>query len=175
MARILRGRLEHCYGIIRAELPKIDFGRKNAAIIYAPNGVMKTSLARVFMDIRTGNETRDELIAGECTDYEIRYGTKTYRPSDAGQTDDHVYVIQSFDAQFISDEQAVTTLLADAGTRKKYDDVVEKVQIEKKKELISQIHGFSQVSVREDEDGAYEYWKNNFNPNPEDCCNLRKN
>lgn len=47
--------------------------------------------------------------------------------------------------------------------------------LEKKKELISQIRGFSQVSVCEDEDGAYEYWKNNLNPNPEDCCNLRKN
>lgn len=30
-----------------------------------------------------------------------------------------------------------------------------------------------EISVCEDEDGAYNYWKNNFNPNKDDCCNLR--
>jgi hypothetical protein len=30
------------------------------------------------------------------------------------------------------------------------------------------------VSVCEDVDEHYEYWKNNYNPNKEDCCNLRK-
>lgn len=28
------------------------------------------------------------------------------------------------------------------------------------------------VSVCEDEDTAYEFWKSGFNPNPDDCCNL---
>jgi len=32
--------------------------------------------------------------------------------------------------------------------------------------------GFKEMSVCEDEDSAYEFWKNNFNHNPEDCCNL---
>ena len=31
------------------------------------------------------------------------------------------------------------------------------------------------ISVCEDESEAYEYWKQNINPNPEDCCNLRRN
>ena len=46
--------------------------------------------------------------------------------------------------------------------------------LEKKKELIAGITGFKEVSVCEDETEAYDYWKNNFNPDPEDCCNLRK-
>lgn len=33
---------------------------------------------------------------------------------------------------------------------------------------------FKEMSVCEDETEAYEYWKNNFNHNPNDCCNLRK-
>ena len=45
--------------------------------------------------------------------------------------------------------------------------------LEIKKELIKNIH-FKEVSVCEDEDNAYEYWKNHFNHNPEDCCNLRR-
>ena len=45
--------------------------------------------------------------------------------------------------------------------------------LEKKKELISNIHGFKEITVCEDESEAYEYWTNHFNPNPNDCCNLR--
>lgn len=32
-----------------------------------------------------------------------------------------------------------------------------------------------EISVCEDEDRAYEYWKENVNVNKEDCCNLRRN
>ena len=46
--------------------------------------------------------------------------------------------------------------------------------LEKKKEYISKITGFKEITVCEDETEAYEYWKNNFNHNPNDCCNLRK-
>lgn len=45
--------------------------------------------------------------------------------------------------------------------------------LEDKKDLIRGITGFKEVSVCEDESVAYEFWKNNFNPNPDDCCNLR--
>jgi hypothetical protein len=30
-----------------------------------------------------------------------------------------------------------------------------------------------EITVCEDESRAYEYWKKEFNPNPDDCCNLR--
>ena len=43
----------------------------------------------------------------------------------------------------------------------------------KKKEIISQIKGFKEITVCEDESNAYDYWQNNFNPNKDDCCNLR--
>lgn len=45
--------------------------------------------------------------------------------------------------------------------------------LEKKKEYISNIKGFNRITVCEDETEAYDYWKNNFNPNKEDCCDLR--
>lgn len=44
----------------------------------------------------------------------------------------------------------------------------------KKIEYVNLIKGFKEVSVCEDEDAAYQYWRNNFNPNKNDCCNLRK-
>lgn len=43
----------------------------------------------------------------------------------------------------------------------------------KKKEYIKQITGFKEKTVCEDESNAYEYWRNNFNHNKDDCCNLR--
>ena len=45
--------------------------------------------------------------------------------------------------------------------------------LKEKQELIKGITGFKQITVCEDESRAYEYWKKNFNPNPDDCCNLR--
>lgn len=45
--------------------------------------------------------------------------------------------------------------------------------LDTKKYWLDQIRGFEQITVCEDESEAYEYWKNNFNPNPNDCCNLR--
>lgn len=45
--------------------------------------------------------------------------------------------------------------------------------LEKKIEYIKNITGFKEMTVCEDESEAYEYWKNNFNHNPNDCCNLR--
>ena len=46
------------------------------------------------------------------------------------------------------------------------------LSLEKKIELISNIYGFKEITVCEDETEAYNYWKNNFNPNKNDCCNL---
>ena len=46
--------------------------------------------------------------------------------------------------------------------------------LEKKMEYIKQITGFREVTVCEDEPVAYAYWKKHFNPDPDDCCNLRK-
>lgn len=45
--------------------------------------------------------------------------------------------------------------------------------LEKKIELISRIR-FNEITVCEDEDEAYKYWRDHFNPNPDDCCNLRR-
>ena len=39
---------------------------------------------------------------------------------------------------------------------------------------LQKIKGFEEITVCEDEDLAYTYWRHNFNPNPDDCCNLRR-
>ncbi len=49
----------------------------------------------------------------------------------------------------------------------------EHLSLEEKKRIISKIK-IPNISVCEDEDEAYKYWTDNFNPNKDDCCNLRK-
>ena len=45
--------------------------------------------------------------------------------------------------------------------------------LEKKLEMLKNITGFKEVTVCEDYSEHYDYWKEHFNPNPNDCCNLR--
>lgn len=45
--------------------------------------------------------------------------------------------------------------------------------LSKKLEYIGQIKG-KRITVCEDENEAYDYWKNHFNPNKDDCCDLRR-
>jgi DNA repair photolyase len=49
----------------------------------------------------------------------------------------------------------------------------EHLPLEEKERIINKVK-IPSITVCEDEDNAYQYWKNNFNPDKEDCCNLRK-
>lgn len=53
-----------------------------------------------------------------------------------------------------------------------WDDPYGHLTLEKKKELLSQLTGFKEISVCEDCTEHYNYWRDHFNPNPNDCCNL---
>lgn len=47
--------------------------------------------------------------------------------------------------------------------------------LQKKIEYIKPLREiFEEITVCEDEDEAYKYWRENVNPNPDDCCNLRR-
>lgn len=50
----------------------------------------------------------------------------------------------------------------------------EHLPLSKKIEYLSRVTGFDEVSVCEDVDEHYEYWKEAVNFNKKDCCNLRK-
>lgn len=47
------------------------------------------------------------------------------------------------------------------------------MSLEKKIEILKRITGFKEVTVCDDYTEHYDYFKHNFNPNPNDCCNLR--
>lgn len=54
-----------------------------------------------------------------------------------------------------------------------WQDGFNHLPLEKKREMLKKITGFKEISVCEDYTEHYDFWKNSFNPNPDDCCNLR--
>lgn len=46
--------------------------------------------------------------------------------------------------------------------------------LESKIKYLSRVTGFKELTVCDDVTEHYEYWRENVNPNKEDCCNLRK-
>ncbi len=48
------------------------------------------------------------------------------------------------------------------------------MSLEHKLEVLAKITGFKEVTVCDDCTEHYEYFRDHFNPDPEDCCNLRK-
>ena len=78
MIYVLSGIFKNCYGLKNFELKEIDFTTLNKAIIYAPNGVMKTSLSNVFNDISKGNKTVDRIFKNLKSSYNIKYYSNNY-------------------------------------------------------------------------------------------------
>ena len=123
---MLNGHFENCYGLKQFELPNINFTRCNKAIIYAPNGVMKSSLSKVFDDISRGAATSDRIFQGMVSSYSITHYTSQYIFSSANAGDvpdptDRIYVVNTFADSFEFTKETVSTLLADETTRNAYN------------------------------------------------------
>lgn len=125
---MLSGYFENCYGIKRFTLPNISFNPCNKAIIYAPNGVMKTSFSKVFEDLSKGMPSSDRIFSGLRTSYSITHYTSRYVfPPATGEEvckSENIYVINSFADKFEFTKETVNTLLADEGTRNQYDAIM---------------------------------------------------
>ncbi len=118
--------LQHCYGIkrLRAEL---TFSASPAIAIYAPNGVMKSSLAQVFKDVADGKDSIDRVFPSRITTRKItlRDG-KSLGP-------ESVLVLPPYDEVF-GDADKTATLLVDARLRKEYEGLF--ADIDKAKGLL---------------------------------------
>lgn len=121
---MLSGLFKNCYGMKEFELKPIDFTQSNKAILYAPNGVMKTSFSNVFWDISKGLPTTDRIFKNNMSAYSVNYYSSTYSNTNLSETD-RIYVVKSFDEKFELSKETISTLLADETTRKKYDILVQ--------------------------------------------------
>ena len=75
---VMKITLKNCYGIKELDNLKIDFSNCNKALIYAPNGVMKSSLAKVFEDISLGSKTTDRIFDNLKSSYFLNLDSKNF-------------------------------------------------------------------------------------------------
>lgn len=139
----------NCYGIKEFELEEINFSNQNnKAIIYAPNGVMKTSFANVFRDIAKGEATKDRIFKDLQSSYVVKYYSSNYSNTSLSKNE-NIYVVQSFDETFIPSNESVGILLADEKTRKDYDILMNQISGELTELMnnLSNLSGFKPMEI----------------------------
>ena len=112
MIDTLKIKLKWCYGI-RHLNEELEFKHKGYAI-YAPNGVMKTSLAKTMMDLSAGKAPQD-------LHFPDREPTCVITLNDEPLKKEEIFVVKSYDDKFSSSQ--VSTLLANADLRSKYEEI----------------------------------------------------
>lgn len=106
-------RLEHCYGIKKLDVD-FDFSGTASVAIYAPNGSMKSSLAKVFEDVAKGEDSRDRIFPARVTSRRIVDETGSDLPPSS------VLVLRPYDEVFGHTEKT-STLLVDTKLREEYE------------------------------------------------------
>ena len=106
--------LESCYGIKKLETT-LDFSTAKAIAIYAPNGSMKTSLAKTLHDIAGGVDSKDRIFPTRPCKRVVKdeNGTDLHKNS--------VLVVRPYDE--VDHTAKTSTLLVNPALRKEYEDL----------------------------------------------------
>lgn len=121
---MLKGYFKNCYGLEDFELLAIPFtSEKNKAIIYAPNGIMKSSFATVFDNISRKRKSEDRIFTDRISSYKVDYYEDTYTES-YRKFVPNIYVINSFNATFEAYSDSISTIVADEELKRQYASVV---------------------------------------------------
>lgn len=115
MIEKIRMAFENCYGI-DAMSHEFDFSNNNMPVlIYAANGVMKTSFAKTLRDYCEGKEPKDIFFPGRKS---------TFSMVDQGGAEvnkDAIFVIDSIDEKYQS--KKISSLLASEDLKARYDEI----------------------------------------------------
>mgnify|MGYP003599435915 CR=1 FL=1 len=125
--------LKNCYGITSLD-HSFDFTKSRANLIYAPNGVMKTSLAKTFLKISEG-KSPEEKIHNREPSYKITIDDEDIKPEE-------ILVIQPFSQDFES--KNISTLLVNPEKKTLYDNAYKEI-LEAKQRLINSLNKLSKV------------------------------
>lgn len=123
----LKVEFRFCYGIKKLEY---EFVFRNRAFgIYAPNGVMKSSFAKTFIDMVEGRNTQDLAFPERETKRNVELDDEAISP-------DSIFVVEHYNETYESDK--ITTLLAKKSLKKEYDEIhksIDKIKKEFYKKL----------------------------------------
>lgn len=123
----VRIELKNCYGIKELK-QEFDFHEKRAYALYAPNGAMKSSLARTFKDVVDGNPSSDEI-------FPTRPNTRSILDENGAEIGpEKILVVLPYDRE-LSTTEKTATLLVDAERRSQYTALLRDVEDAKQKLL----------------------------------------
>ncbi len=116
--------IENCYGIGKIQKTSLDFSKSNSYLLYAQNGVFKTSFAKSLTDLINNEMPKDNFYPNRRSKIEIEFnGEKILK--------ENVAVFHSYDEEF-SSEDSVTTFMAKSDLKQRYDNILSELEKEKK-------------------------------------------
>jgi len=129
--------LSNCFGI--NELKHVfDFSKSNTCLVYASNGVMKTSLANTFQELSKDSLPKDRLF-NKPSLCKIQFDSVDIKAEE-------ILVIKSFEN--INSTISQTKLLVDENSKSEYDSIYANI-IEQKNKLITDLNRKSGVPKKD--------------------------
>lgn len=133
--------LENCYGIKKLEFC-FDFSKNRTFAIYAPNGFMKTSFAKTFMDFSKKKESQDLIFPDRVCKRIITDENST------PISHEQVFVIEPYNERYNSEK--VSTLLVNKDLKKRYDEILSTID-NHKEQLIKELKSLSGLKTNIEE------------------------
>ncbi|GAA6917530.1 hypothetical protein HpHNI93_00840 [Helicobacter pylori] len=125
--------MENCYGIGKMK-EILNFSQANSYLLYAQNGVFKTSFAKSLTDLINSEMPKDNFYPNRESKIEIEFNSNII-------SKENVAVFHSYDEKF-SSEGSVTNFMAKSELKQRYDNILSELEKEKKVLLKSLKSGF---------------------------------
>lgn len=119
-------KLENCYGINKLEC-EFDFSNGKTAAVYAPNGVMKTSLAKTFRDLSEGKNPKDLVYDERVPIFEIIDDSTTQQI-----LPEEIFVVEPYSEQGFKTDDKILTLLASQDLRERFQKIYSELETQRK-------------------------------------------
>ncbi|GAB0053196.1 hypothetical protein YGH029_05130 [Helicobacter pylori] len=130
----LKINIENCYGIGKIKEIFLNFSQANSYLLYAQNGVFKTSFAKSLTDLINNEMPKDNFYLKRESKIKIEFNGNRI-------SKENVAVFHSYDEKF-SSEDSVTTFMAKPELKQRYDNILSELEKEKKALLKSLKSGF---------------------------------
>jgi len=133
--------LENCYGIQKLDFEfdlAVNDRSRGVYSIYAPNGFMKSSLARTFEDLKNGIESKDVIFTDRITTRSISNDGNEFNG-------EQIFVIKPYEESYTPEQASL--LLVNNALKKDYDKALKEIS-QSKNSLLKELKSISGLKGR---------------------------
>ena len=136
--------LINCYGIEKMNC-EFDYSQKSVNLLYARNGLMKTSLTKTFKKLQENKEDEicDEVFSKEPVVSEIKIDDNAINP-------ENIFVIKSYESAYESD--GIASLLVDTNVKEQLNTL-----LVVKEKFLKKIEKYSGLKIKKSSGGKSIY------------------